>query len=98
MARREEIAELAVKLSLEAQSFSKQMTTINKEIKNLDKDFKNAGKGVTNFEKTFTGLDKKIQTAEKQIALYTTKLKEQKSEYERLDGVLKDHKKVTSLF
>ena len=89
LARREEIAELAVKLSLEAQSFSKQMTTINKGIKNLDKDFKNAGKGVENYEKTFTGLDKKIQTAEKKISLYTTKLKEQKAEYGRLDSVLK---------
>ncbi len=86
------IDKMSIELSLEAQSFSKQMTTINKEIKNTEKEFKSAGKGVKNFESSFTGLDAKIQKASKQIDLYNIKLTKQKSEYEKLESVLEKQK------
>ena len=80
----EEIAKLAISLSLEAQSFEKKMSSINKSIKNAEKDFKSAGKGVEGFEKSFIGLDAKIKKTEKQLDLYNKKLIEQKEQYKKV--------------
>ncbi len=88
MAQSEEIAKLAVSLSLEAQNFDKQMASINKSVKNAERDFKSAGKGVDNFEKSFVGLDAKIQKTSKQLDLYNTKLSKQKEQYTKLQGDL----------
>ncbi|MGL5330187.1 MAG: phage tail tape measure protein [Peptostreptococcaceae bacterium] len=88
MAQTEEIAKLAVSLSLEAQNFDKQMASINKSIKNAERDFKSAGKGVSDFEKSFIGLDAKIQKTSKQLDLYNTKLSKQKEQYTKLQGDL----------
>lgn len=57
--KKEEIAELAVSLSFEAQDADKQITAINKRINNTEKEFKAAAKGVKGFEDTFQGLDAK---------------------------------------
>lgn len=84
----EEVAKLSVSLSLESQSFTKQMTTINKQIKQADKDFKSAGKGVNGFENTFVGLSAKMQKTVKQIDLYNTKLVKQKEEHKKLTSDL----------
>lgn len=88
MAGSEEIAKLAVSLSLEAQGFDKQMSSINKSIKNSERDFKSAGKGVEGFEKSFVGLDAKIQKTSKQLDLYNTKLEKQKEQYTKIQGDL----------
>lgn len=98
MAKNEEISKLSVSLSLEAQSFSKQMTTINKEIKNAEKEFKSAAKGVDGFENSFTGLDAKIQKTSKQLELYNKKLDKQKEKYSNLEKILEKQKqKLTEI-
>lgn len=84
----EEIAKLAVSLSLEAQGFEKKMSSINKSIKNAERDFKSAGKGIEGFEKSFTGLDAKIKKTEKQLDLYNKKLIEQKDQYKKVQSDL----------
>lgn len=84
----EEIAKMAVSLSLEAQGFEKKMSSINKSIKNAERDFKSAGKGVEGFEKSFTGLDAKIKKTEKQLDLYNKKLVEQKEQYKKVQSDL----------
>lgn len=86
------IEQLAVELTLEAQSFSKQMSTINRTIRQADREFKTASKGVKDYEKTYVGLDHKIQTSSKKLDLYNTKLQKQKQEYEKLEGTLNKQK------
>lgn len=80
--------QIAIELAFEAQSFSKQITSINKEIKNVENNFKSAGKGVDDFENSFQGLDGKIQKTSKQIDLYNKKLEKQKEEYDDLKGTV----------
>lgn len=93
-----EIEQLAVSLSLEASSFTKQMQTIDKTIKNSEKSFKNAGKGIEGYEKTYVGLDAKIQKTSKQLDLYNIKLDKQKEEYISLESVVTRQKeKLTTL-
>lgn len=94
----ETIEQLAVELSLEAQSFTKQMSSINKAIKQSEREFKNAARGVKDYEKSYVGLDKKIQTTSRQIDLYNTKLNKQKDEYTSLENVvLKQKSKLDQL-
>lgn len=83
---------MAVELSLEANSFSKQMSSIDKAIKNSEKSFKQAGQGIKNYEKTYTGLDAKIQKTSKQLELYSTKLAKQKEEYSKLENTVESQK------
>lgn len=98
MAKATEIEQLAVSLSLEASSFTKQMSTIDKTIKNSERSFKNASKGVEGYEKTYVGLDSKMQKTSKQLDLYNLKLDKQKAEYTSLESVLTSQKqKLDSL-
>lgn len=84
MATNQEIAALAVSLSLDSGNFSKAMSSIDKAIRNLDKDFQNAGRGIENFETTMEGLGKKLETTQAKIKLYNDKLEAQKKAHESL--------------
>ena len=92
MSKQGVIDQLAVELTLEAQSFSKQMSTINRTIKQADREFKNASRGVKGYEKSYVGLDNKIQTSSKKLDLYNMKLQKQKQEYEKLESTLNKQK------
>lgn len=92
MAKQGVIDQLAVELTLEAQSFNKQMSTINRTIKQADREFKNASRGVKGYEKSYVGLDHKIQTSSKKLDLYNIKLQKQKEEYENLESTIAKQK------
>lgn len=86
------IEKMSIELSLEAQNFNKQMSTVNKAIKQSEREFKNAGKGIKDYEKTYVGLDNKIKSTSKQLDLYNTKLKKQKEEYSKLESTVSKQK------
>jgi len=81
MSSYDDIGALSVRLNLQTNDFNKKISAINKEIKFLERDLKSAGKGVKNFENSFTGVNAKMQTLNKQIALSTTKLAQQKTRF-----------------
>ena len=95
---KKDVSEIASEITLDVQSFKKQINSIQKEINRTEKNFKNAAKGIDDFEKSFQGLGSKIKNTEKQIDLYNKKLSKQKEEYKDLEGTVKDQiKKLNEL-
>lgn len=93
MPNKQTVEELAIAISMESDSFKKEMATINNIIKSSEKEFKSISKTVENFEKTFTGLDTKIEKTSKQIDLYNKKLDKQQEQYRKNEKALEDNTK-----
>ena len=88
----EVLRELVVALSLDSDNFSRNLRTINQQIKEAESTFKLAGAGVANFEKS-------IQGTEAQLALLSSKQKEQTravDQYSR--ALLQTNQKLTDSF
>lgn len=85
-----EVTEVASEITLDVQSFKKQINSIQKEINRAERNFKNAAKSIDDFENSFQGLNTKIKNTEKQLDLYNKKLSKQKEEYKDLEQTVKD--------
>ncbi len=85
-----DVTEVASEITLDVQSFKKQINSIQKEINRAERNFKNAAKSIDDFENSFQGLNTKIKNTEKQLDLYNKKLSKQKEEYKDLEQTVKD--------
>ena len=54
-----EVTEVASEITLDVQSFKKQINSIQKEINRAERNFKNAAKSIDDFENSFQGLNTK---------------------------------------
>ena len=95
---KKDVTEVASEITLDVQSFKKQINSIQKEISRAEKNFKNAAKSIDDFENSFQGLNTKIKNTEKQLDLYNKKLSKQKEEYKDLEDTVKEQiKKLNEL-
>ena len=88
----EVLRELVVALSLDSDSFSRNLRTINQQIKEAESTFKLAGAGVANFEKS-------IQGTEARLALLSSMQKEQTRAVDQYSRALvQTNQKLTDSF
>lgn len=84
MARSEEIAKLTSSLSLDAQSFVKELSNVKKQSRNLSKDFDVATKSIENAEDKMEAMATAISKGEKAIESTSKKLEMQNKQYDDL--------------
>lgn len=84
MARSEEIAKLTSSLSLDAQSFVKELSNVKKQSRNLSKDFDVATKSIENAEDKMEAMATAISKGEKAIESSSKKLEMQNKQYDDL--------------
>lgn len=84
MARSEEIAKLTASLSLDNQSFIKELSNIKKQSRNLSKDFDVATKSIENAENKMEAYATALNKGEKAIESNSKKLEMQTKQYDDL--------------
>lgn len=84
MARSEEIAKLTSSLSLDAQSFVKELSNVKKQSRNLSKDFDIASKSIENAEDKMDAMTQALNKGERAIESNSKKLEMQNKQYDDL--------------
>ena len=84
MARNEEIAKLTASLSLDNQSFIKELSNVKKQSRNLAKDFDVATKSIENAEDKMDAMTTALSKGEKAITSTSKKLEMQNKQYDDL--------------
>lgn len=84
MARSEEIAKLTSSLSLDAQSFVKELSNVKKQSRNLSKDFDVAARSIEHAENKMDAMTQALNKGEKAIESTSKKLEMQNKQYDDL--------------
>lgn len=91
MASDEEIRTLAVKIALDASSFTQQAAAFKKQVTELDSGFKASVSGVKNWGKTVDGLKSNVETLGKQINIQRQVVESYQGQIAKTTAALQSH-------